>query len=105
MYELEKANVAQQGFSSGTKGYQDSAAPVQETLASITPRVLALARKVADRSDHIACSLGLVPRTGAENQAVDKIPSLTLLTALCEIEKALDFAYGRLESVGTHING
>lgn len=77
--------------------------PVPESLATSTPRVYILAQKVADISQHISASLGLTDST-PQAKAVE-VPKMTLLQALQDVEKALDFAYGRLDHINLHING
>lgn len=71
---------------------------------SITPRCLRLAFTVAEQSQTIAQSLGLVPPP--PSSAMDVPPSQpTLLTTLREIETALEFTMNRLGLIGQHING
>lgn len=76
----------------------------EETLASLTPRVLVRAQQVAEQANQIAHSLGLVP--SAPPKGVDqKAPAPTLMGALREIENCLEFALGRLDTTHRHING
>jgi hypothetical protein len=74
-----------------------------ESLAAVTPRVYILAQKVAGTAQHISASLGLTDTT--PNSPEEKVPQMTLLMALQNIEKALDFTYGRLDHINSHING
>jgi hypothetical protein len=99
MYETAEAPYPRSNSGLGSSPPTEA----QETLASITPRVLVRARQVADRSDAITGSLGLIPTVAGAN--AEKQPSLTLMGALREMEQALDFTLGRLDSIHQHING
>ena len=105
MYEVEKATLTTSAGSQWAGQVQGN--PVQEdTLASITPRVLVRSKQVAERSNQIAASLGIVPPSPPSgNDALGKAPQPTLINALREMENALDFTLGRLDSIHQHING
>jgi len=48
----------------------------------------------------------MVPRESNTAQGQDKAAEQpTLLQLFCDMERALDFALGRLETINAHING
>lgn len=77
-----------------------------ESLASITPRIMAMAQRAAAGSNHIAASLGLVPSQDGQKTAQQTAPpSPTLINALREIEELLSFTLNRMELTNSHLNG